>query len=86
LWLVAGDLEIFELNRQLGLKLPEADGHHTLAGFLLERLQHIPTPGEALRWGGHHFEVLTMDGPRIEEVKIWLGHRENAVIMTPQMD
>ncbi|MCP9921604.1 HlyC/CorC family transporter [Synechococcus lacustris Cruz CV12-2] len=86
LWLVAGDLEIFELNRQLGLKLPEADGHHTLAGFLLERLQHIPTPGEALRWGGHHFEVLTMDGPRIEEVKIWLGHRENAVIMTPQKD
>jgi CBS domain containing-hemolysin-like protein len=86
LWLVAGDLEIFELNRALGLKLPEADGHHTLAGFLLERLQHIPTPGEALRWGGHHFEVLTMDGPRIEEVKIWLGHRENAVIMTPQKD
>jgi len=86
LWLVAGDLEIFELNRSLGLKLPEADGHHTLAGFLLERLQHIPTPGEALRWGGHHFEVLTMDGPRIEEVKIWLGHRENAVIMTPQKD
>jgi CBS domain containing-hemolysin-like protein len=86
LWLVAGDLEIFELNRQLGLKLPEADGHHTLAGFLLERLQHIPTPGEALRWGGHHFEVLTMDGPRIEEVKIWLGHRENAVIITPQKD
>ena len=85
-WLVAGDLEIFELNRSLGLKLPEADGHHTLAGFLLERLQHIPTPGEALRWGGHHFEVLTMDGPRIEEVKIWLAHRDNAVIMTPQKD
>ena len=31
--MVAGDLEIFELNRQLNLDLPEADDHHTLAGF-----------------------------------------------------
>ena len=85
-WQVAADLEIFELNRRLSLKLPEADGHHTLAGFLLERLQHIPSPGEALRWGGHRFEVLTMDGPRIEEVKICLGDRADALIMAPQQD
>jgi putative hemolysin len=69
-WSVAGDLEIVELNRQLGLRLPEAEGHHTLAGFLLERLQHIPASGESLRWKGFHFEVLTMDGPRIERVRI----------------
>ncbi len=71
-WSVAGDLEIFELNRQLGLQLPEAEGHHTLAGFLLERLQHIPAPGEGLRWKGHQFRVLAMDGPRIERVQIEL--------------
>ncbi|MFM7360434.1 MAG: hemolysin family protein [Cyanobium sp.] len=69
-WSVAGDLEIFELNRQLGLRLPEAEGHHTLAGFLLERLQHIPAPGEGLRWKGFRFQILTMDGPRIERVRI----------------
>ena len=69
-WSVAGDLEIFEVNRQLGLQLPEAEGHHTLAGFLLERLQHIPAPGEGLRWKGYRFNVLTMDGPRIERVRI----------------
>jgi len=69
-WSVAGDLEICELNRQLGLRLPEAEGHHTLAGFLLERLQHIPAPGEGLRWQGWRFGVLTMDGPRIERVRI----------------
>ncbi|MCX5932729.1 MAG: hemolysin, partial [Cyanobacteria bacterium] len=69
-WLVAGDLEIFELNRQLDLALPEADGHHTLAGFMLERLQHIPAPGESLRWKGHQFEISAMDGPRIERVQI----------------
>jgi CBS domain containing-hemolysin-like protein len=69
-WSVAGDLEIFELNRQLALQLPEAEGHHTLAGFLLERLQHIPSAGEGLRWKGHQFRVLAMDGPRIERVQI----------------
>ncbi|BBL86260.1 hypothetical protein PMYN1_Chma451 (chromatophore) [Paulinella micropora] len=69
-WLVAGDLEIFELNRQLGIQLPEAEGHHTLAGFLLEQLQHIPSPGESIRFNGNKFEITCMDGPRIERVQI----------------
>ena len=69
-WSAAGDLEIFELNRQLALQLPEAEGHHTLAGFLLERFQHIPTAGETVRWKGSRFTVLAMDGPRIERVQI----------------
>ncbi|QNI72399.1 hemolysin family protein [Synechococcus sp. NOUM97013] len=67
-WSVAGDLEIVELNRQLQLDLPEADDHHTLAGFLLERLQHIPSPGEALSHGGLQFEIVSMAGPRIARV------------------
>ena len=71
-WLAAGDLEIFELNRQLELDLPEADDHHTLAGFLLERLQHIPSPGEALRFNGLQFEITAMAGPRIERVRLVL--------------
>ena len=69
-WLVAGDLEIFELNRQLNLDLPEASDHHTLAGFLLERLQHIPAAGEALRHNGVQFEIITMKGPRIVQVRL----------------
>jgi CBS domain containing-hemolysin-like protein len=69
-WSVAGDLEICELNRQLPLQLPEAEGHHTLAGFMLERLQHIPAPGEGLRWKGYQFQILVMDGPRIDRVQI----------------
>ena len=67
-WSVAGDLEIVELNRQLQLDLPEADDHHTLAGFLLERLQHIPSAGEALSHGGLQFEIVSMAGPRIARV------------------
>lgn len=69
-WLAVGDLEIVELNRQLPVPLPEAEGHHTLAGFLLERLQHIPAAGESLRWKGYHFRILAMEGPRIAQVEI----------------
>ncbi|MED5383524.1 MAG: hemolysin family protein [Cyanobacteriota bacterium] len=75
-WMVDGDFEIFELNRQLNLDLPEADDHHTLAGFLLERLQHIPSPGEALRFNGLQFEITAMQGPRIERVRLVLPAEE----------
>ena len=78
-WLVAGDLEIFELNRQLGLELPEAAEHHTLAGFLLERLQHIPSEGEALRHLGLQFEIVAMDGPRIRRVLLTTPEETSAV-------
>ena len=82
-WLVAGDLEIYELNRELSLQLPESDEHHTLAGFLLERLQHIPAPGESLRWKGHQFLIMAMDGPRIERVEITRRAKEPAVEEEP---
>ncbi|MFM7267891.1 MAG: hemolysin family protein [Cyanobium sp.] len=75
-WSAAGDLEIFEINRQLALQLPEAENHHTLAGFLLERFQHIPAAGESLRWKGSRFTVLSMEGPRIERVQILPGSAE----------
>ena len=71
-WLVAGDLEIIELNRQLNLELPEAHDHHTLAGFLLKELQHVPSNGEKLFYEGIRFEINEMKGPRIERVKLTL--------------
>jgi CBS domain containing-hemolysin-like protein len=43
-----------------------------LAGFLLERLQHIPAPGEALSFQGLQFEITVMAGPRIDRVRLIL--------------
>jgi len=82
-WLVAGDLEIVELNRQLQLDLPEASDHHTLAGFLLERLQHIPSPGEALRHHNIQFEIAAMAGPRIVRVLLVLIEEPDSPIEAP---
>ncbi len=69
-WLATGDLEILELNRQLNLDLPESDDHHTLAGFLLEKLQHVPVSGVTLISQGIKFEICSMKGPRIDLVKL----------------
>ncbi len=69
-WLAAGSIEIIELNRQLDLELPEANDHHTLAGFLLEKLQEIPIKGQTIQYNGIKFEIKKMNGPRIEHVKL----------------
>ncbi len=72
-WLATGELEILELNRQLNLELPESDDHHTLAGFLLEKLQHVPNSGETFFYKEIKFEICSMKGPRIDLVKLILS-------------
>ncbi len=78
-WLIDGDLEIIELNRQLNLELPEADDHHTLAGFLLEKLQHVPSSGEVLLHQDIKFEIIEMRGPRIQRVRLTLSTENSAL-------
>lgn len=56
------------------LHLPPADdlvrehGFETLAGFLLALLGRIPAAGDSVRWEGYTFEVVDMDGRRIDKV------------------
>ncbi|WP_336517909.1 hemolysin family protein [Pollutibacter soli] len=42
----------------------------TLAGFILHRLQRIPNTGDSMEWSGFHFEILDMDGHRIDKVLV----------------
>lgn len=43
---------------------------HTLAGFVLAQLQHVPKPGEGFDLAGYCFEVVKMDGHRIVHVNV----------------
>ncbi len=69
-WLSAGDLEILELNKQLKIDLPEDDNYITLAGFILEKLQKVPSKSDSLFDQGIQFQIISMKGPRIETVKV----------------
>lgn len=42
----------------------------TLAGFVLHELEHIPVTGESFSWKDFHFEIIDMDGQRIDKILV----------------
>ena len=72
-WLVDGLLAIEELRERLDLPpLPEEDEHayHTVAGFVMHQLESIPTTGQHVDWNRWRFEVVDMDGRRVDKVLV----------------
>lgn len=70
-WLVDGQCPLYDLLCYFGRSELEAtEGYHTLAGLLLDRLQRIPRCGESLSWNGFTFEIMDMDGARIDKVLV----------------
>jgi putative hemolysin len=47
-----------------------AHNFDTFAGFILHELEHIPKTGEQFDWKGFKFEVIDMDGHRIDKVLV----------------
>jgi putative hemolysin len=48
----------------------ETGNYHTLAGFLITFLKYIPKAGDRFEWDGLRFEVVDMDGTRVDKVLI----------------
>ncbi|MBZ4188345.1 hemolysin family protein [Niabella beijingensis] len=46
----------------------------TLAGFILHRLKQIPSTGDKLDWNGFDFEIVDMDGHRIDKVLVHISN------------
>ena len=69
-WLLDGQMPVYEVERKLELKGLSAidEEYTTLAGFVLTQLGHIPVPGEAFDWNNWRFEVVDLDGRRIDKV------------------
>jgi putative hemolysin len=66
--LIDATLSIADAQDLLALKeLPPGD-FLTLAGFMLSRLEHIPKIGEHADWATWRFRVVSMDGPRIDQI------------------
>lgn len=66
-WLLAGSLPVDEMAERLGFVLPPSHDYHTVAGFILAQLQHMPKTGEAVACYGWRFEVVDLDGRRIDK-------------------
>ena len=65
-----GATNIRDLASQYAIELPGDAGFETLAGFMLQRLGYIPTPGESVTYEGRTFIVDRMDRNRIAKVKV----------------
>ena len=64
-----GSLSLFSLEDALGRPVPVVEAN-SVAGLLIEQLGRIPSPGEKVHFPGFEMEVLSVDGPRVENVRI----------------
>ncbi|TAN12137.1 MAG: HlyC/CorC family transporter [Rhizobiaceae bacterium] len=67
-WLIAGWMPADEMADLLFLSLPQKRGYDTAAGFLIDQFQRIPDLGDAIDIGNWRFEIVDLDGRRIDKV------------------
>ena len=72
-WLMDGLIPVPELKDRLDLKeLPEEDRgrYNTLAGMIMLLLGRLPTTTDRVDWAGWRFEVIDLDGKRVDKVLV----------------
>ncbi|MFL6731564.1 MAG: hemolysin family protein [Sphingomicrobium sp.] len=67
-WLVSGAASADLLTGRLGVNLPDDRDYSTVAGFALSVLKHLPETGEKFRHDGWSFEIVDMDGRKIDKL------------------
>ena len=67
-WLLSGSMPADEMADKLGFTLPEKRAYETVAGYVLAHFQHLPETGEHIEANGWRFEVVDLDGRRIDKV------------------
>jgi putative hemolysin len=71
-WLVEGSAPMDEVAEKFELEPPaeEAGAYHTIAGFVMARLGRVPHTADAFEYGDCRFEVVDMDGRRVDKVMV----------------
>jgi putative hemolysin len=67
-WWVSGSAPADLVADQLGLRLPEDRDYATAAGFALSVLRHLPEVGERFVFGRWRFEIVDLDGHKIDKL------------------
>lgn len=70
-WLLDGMLEVDEFKEIFHLPvLPHEDEYETLSGFVMVSLGRVPQPTDRFEWHGLNFEIMDMDGRRVDKVLV----------------
>lgn len=70
-WLLDGMLEIDEFKEIFDLNsLPHEDEYETLSGFVMTSLGRMPQATDNFEWNNFRFEVMDMDGRRVDKVLV----------------
>ena len=72
-WAIDGLMKVDEFKELMNLdELPDQDrvGYQTLGGLVMSQLGTIPSPGQFFDWNDLRFEVLTMDGRRVDKILV----------------
>lgn len=69
-WLVAGWMPVDDFSERFKINVPKDARYETVAGYILACLNHLPATGETFDRDGWHFEVIDLDGRRIDKVLI----------------
>jgi putative hemolysin len=73
-WRFDGRFPIDEFNERFGTELPDED-YHTVAGFVFGQLGRAPEPGDDVSYDGLRFDVLEVEGNRIERLAVTFVQR-----------
>jgi putative hemolysin len=73
-WRLDGRFPIDEFNDRFGTEIPEED-FHTVAGFVFGQLGRAPEPGDDVSYDGLRFDVLEVEGNRIEQIAVTFVER-----------
>ena len=68
--LVSGAMSADAMAAELDIALPEDRDYATAAGHVLHILRHLPEEGESFIDNGWHFEVVDMDGRKIDKLRV----------------
>jgi magnesium and cobalt exporter, CNNM family len=74
-WLVDGLMPVDEFKDLFRLKtMPEEEAgiYQTLGGFMMTQLGRIPEPADHFEWQGMRFEIMDMDGKRVDKILVTL--------------
>lgn len=66
----SGRAEIERINEDFGLDIRQSEDYHTLAGYLLENLEQLPSQGDTFVIGNLRFTIIKMATTRIELVRV----------------